>query len=113
MSDGAHRSAAVSVVVTPLTLSKSLSVQMATFISGRLWHSRRGSLDQVEQQRTVEPLLEDEMSQCRCQRERNEGQSKQAANDEGLTLPVERRARQQRDAIHVEAGREPQHVRRH
>src|SRR5262245_55300280 len=82
--DGAQRSAAVNVVVTPLILSKSLSVKMATFMSGHLRNPCRRVLDQVEQQRTIESLLQDEVTERRGERQRDERQPKQSADHEGL-----------------------------
>src|SRR5262245_6254718 len=54
MPAGAHRNAALNVVVTPLTLSKSLSVKMATFMQTASRHTDVNLSHGSERQATTE-----------------------------------------------------------
>src|ERR671918_1014036 len=80
MSAGACSSIALSVVVTPLTLLKSLSVKTATRISCRqFWHARerrRRASHQIEQEILVEAFFHHEVQVCPCKRDGHERQPK-------------------------------------
>src|SRR5262245_60887277 len=106
MPAGADCRAARNVVVTPLILSKSLSVKIATFISGHLGDPDCRALDEVEQQRAIETLFEDEMTERACERHRHQRQADDAGEHEGVTTPVKWRLRKPRHAIDVEAARQ-------
>src|SRR5262245_44086487 len=115
MSPGACRSNAVSVVVTPLILSKSLSVKTATFIgSGRHFRNDRGDprrpSDQVVEQIPVEAFLHHEVEIGEGERERDQGQPEHAADDKRVFLPAMRFADEIDGALLVEAAGESKHV---
>ena len=111
MSGGACRSTAFSVVVTPLTLSKSLSVKMATRMSGRLGQrARRGRADEIEEQRLVEALLEDEVASARASGRHTSGRPSTPPSTNAWRRQSSGLRAASAQAVLVEAGGQAEHV---